>query len=101
LASSLQSSKLSSHQDCSLTCSFCRYNELRQEKKELQILLHQFNAKFETDNKRKVKYEGDYNPVRAEYQRYKVLSLILNLMFDANNKFMKELKMLLHTAAVT
>lgn len=45
---------------------------LEKEKKELQIVLFNYQEEFQKENGRPLDSAGDWGPVRAEYKRYKV-----------------------------
>lgn len=47
-------------------------NDLKREKRELQVKLRDYEEKFMAQHGRKVRYHRDIVPVAAEYKRYKV-----------------------------
>eukprot|EP00026_Physarum_polycephalum_P020409 Phypoly_transcript_22971.p2 GENE.Phypoly_transcript_22971~~Phypoly_transcript_22971.p2 ORF type:complete len:120 (+),score=27.66 Phypoly_transcript_22971:131-490(+) len=49
------------------------YKSLKTEKKQLQIMLHQYQNDFVKKHGRKVQFVEDREPVRVEYERYKDL----------------------------
>ncbi|KAL2913628.1 Protein fam13b [Polyrhizophydium stewartii] len=50
-----------------------RYKTMRQEKKQLQVRLHQYLTEFQKENGRMAQTPEDWAPVRAEYKQYKIL----------------------------
>jgi hypothetical protein len=48
------------------------YKVLKKEKRQLQIMLHNYQEEFIKQNGRKVQYLEDRLPVQKEYDRYKV-----------------------------
>ncbi len=50
------------------------YKHLKQEKRRLQIFLHEYQNDFYAKNGRKVQHREDREPIEQEYDKYRVLS---------------------------
>jgi predicted nuclease with TOPRIM domain len=50
-----------------------KYNDLKQERKDLRIKLDNFQKNFEQAHNRKIRYTKDIGPVNHDFKRYKDL----------------------------
>jgi hypothetical protein len=50
-----------------------KYNELKQERKDLRVKLDLFQKNFEESHKRKIRYTKDIGPVSGDFKKYKEL----------------------------
>jgi hypothetical protein len=54
------------------TMTEAKYEKLKREKRQLQVLLHNYQNEFIKAHGRKVQYPEDRLPVQREYERYRV-----------------------------
>lgn len=67
-----------------------RQLSLSEEKRRLQIILHEYQTQFLADTGRAAQSPTDWEPVKKEYKQYKVDFLILNAVYKKAIRSIKE-----------